>query len=270
MKSPKMPPPPDPVATANAQSAGNIATATATQGMNMVDQHTPEGSLTYQQVGTMQVPNGFGGTMAVPRYSATQSLSPEQQKLYDLGMMTEQNIASIGHAQSGRIGELLGTPINLNNEATEARLMELGSKRLDPKFAQQEEGLRTRLANSGIRQGSAAWDTEMRGFSEGKNDAYNQLLLTGRAQSVQEALAERNQPINEITALLSGSQVSQPNFVNTPNTNVAGVDYAGLVSNNYNAQLEGWKQKTANQNAMMGGLFGLGSNLATMGMRKFG
>ena len=77
---------------------------------------------------------------------------------------------------------------------------------------------------------------------------------------MQEILAERNQPINEISALLSQSQVSQPQFVNTPQTGVGGVDYSGIVRDNYNQQLTAWQQQQQGNNAMMGGLFGLGSS----------
>jgi hypothetical protein len=64
------------------------------------------------------------------------------------------------------------------------------------------------------------------------------LLLKGRQQSVDEIMAERNQPLNEITALMSGSQVAQPKFTATPQTQVGGVDYGGMVQNNYAGQMQ--------------------------------
>jgi hypothetical protein len=259
MKAPSAPTPPDPVITAQSQAASNSATAQTTQALNMVDQITPDGTLRYTEAGKQIVPDGFGGTMFVPKYAATQTLSDANQQLYDIGKQTETNIATIGRDQSQRIGSLLGTPVSLGNEATEARLMELGSARLNPEFARQEESLRTRLANSGIRQGSAAWDAEMSRFGQNRNDAFNQLLLTGRGQANQEILTERNQPINEISALLSQSQVSQPDFRQTPSTQVAGVDYTGMVRDNFNAQQNQYNQRMASNNAMMGGLFGLAS-----------
>lgn len=249
MKGQNTPPPPDPVATAQAQTQMNRDTAIAQTNMNMVDQITPDGALKYTQSGW--------NTDGTPKWTATTSLSDSQQKTYDINQQTENNIATIGRDQSQRIGTLLSQPINLNNEATEGRLMELGSKRLDPRFAREEDTLRTRLANSGIREGSAAWKAEMDQFQQGRNDAVNQLLLTGRGQAVQEALTERNQPINEITALMGGSQVSMPQFTNTPQSQVAGVDYAGMVQNNYNNQLQAAKMKQDSKNAMMGGLFSL-------------
>lgn len=267
MKAPKAPVAPDPVATANAQTASNVATATANQAMNFVDQVGPDGSLKYSQVDTVTIPNGLGGTISVPRYLATTELSESGKALKGVNDQTEMNLATIGRDQSAKIGELLGTNVNLSNDAVEGRLMELGSKRLDPQFARDEEATRTQLANAGIQQGSPAWLAEMGRLDQAKNDARNQLLLSGRGQSVQEILTERNQPLNEISALLNGAQVSQPSFINTPQTTMGGTDYAGIVNSNYQGQMQAYQQKVASQNAMMGGLFGLAGTIGTAGIK---
>jgi hypothetical protein len=258
MKSAPPPPAPDPMATAQAQQKMNRETAITQAGLNMVNQNTPDGSLSYKQIGTW--------ADGAPRYEATTSLSKPQQGIYDTNLVTQQNIANIGRDQSARIGDLLGNPFKLGNEEVEGRLMDLGMARLMPQFDRNQEKLRTRLLNSGIREGSDAWNAEMGRASEAENDAIVQLLLRGRGQANQELLTERNQPINEITALLSGSQVSQPNFINTPQTQVGGVDYMGAVNQNYNAQMQGWQQQQQQQNAMMGGLFGLGGTLGSAAM----
>src|ERR1700676_107697 len=69
------PTPPDPFQTAAAQTKSNIATGTANQNINMVNQTNPYGSLTYSQTGTN--PDG------TPKYSATTTLNPAQQGLLD-------------------------------------------------------------------------------------------------------------------------------------------------------------------------------------------
>jgi hypothetical protein len=240
----------------------NRETAITQTGLNAMDQYGPTGSLKYTQNGTW--PDG------TPRFVQTVSLSPEQQGIFNTNQGTQQNIANIGREQSARIGGLLGTPMKLGNDAVESRLMELGTKRLSPQFARNDEAMRTRLANSGIRAGSAAFDAEMHNADYAKNDALNSLLLAGRGQANQELLTERNQPINEITALMSGSQVSNPTFGSTPQTQVAGVDYAGMVNNNYNAQMQGYNAQMQNQNAMMGGMFGLGGSLGSAALRYGG
>lgn len=269
MCAPKAPKPPDPKETSAAQTGTNVATAVANAYLGNVDQITPDGSLSYDQSGSYSWNDPYTNkTYEIPTFTATQSLSPEQQAIYDLNKTAESNMAGTAADQSGFLRDYLGTPVNIDNAATEARLFELGRTRLDPMFSEQEESLRQRLANQGITLGSKAYDTAMRQFSEGRNDAYNQLLLTGRGQAVQEAFAERNQPINEITALLSGSQVSQPNFVNANMPQVATTDNAGLINANYQQKLAGWQQQQQQQQALMGGLFGLGS-AAIMGYPNF-
>jgi len=261
-KSAPAPAAPDPAATAAAQAKMNKETAITQFGLNATNQVTPDGSLTYNQIGTW--PDG------TPRYEATTALSQPQQGIYDTNQQTQQNIADIGRDQSGRIGELLGTPMQLGNEATESRLMDLGMARLTPQFERNQEALRTRLLNSGIREGSEAWNAEMGRMSQSENDAVNQLLLGGRNQANQEIMAERNAPINEITALMSGSQVSQPNFIGTPQTQVGGVDYAGMVNNNYNAQMQGYNAQQQQSGAQMGGMFGLAGTLGGAALKYGG
>ncbi len=265
MDSPQAPAPPDPVATANAQSNMNTNTAITSQLLNMTDQYTPDGSLTYNQSGSNTFTGADGKQYTVPKFTATQTLSPAQQALLDLTNKTKTNLGQIGVDQSAKIGSLLGTNINLDT-ATEDKINKLGAARLDPQFAKDEDALRTRLSNQGLQPGSAAWNAEMDRFNYGKNDAYNQLYLSGRSQGAQEALTERNQPINEISALLSGSQVSQPSFSSTPSTNVGGVDYAGMVNNNYNALNDQYKTNMSSNNAAMGGLFGLAGTLGSAGI----
>ena len=51
-----------------------------------------------------------------------------------------------------------------------------------------------------------------------------------RANYLQEQYATRQEPINEITSLLSGSQVSRPNFITPPQTSIPTTDIAGLIN----------------------------------------
>lgn len=252
MDTPSPPPPPDPAATAAAQSAANKQTAITQAGLNMTNQVTPQGSLTYKQIGTWD-----DGT---PRYEATTSLSAGEQGLYDLGLKTKTNLGQIGVDQSDKIRTLLNTPVNLDNDAVESRLMELAQKRLNPQLEARRKSTEQDLFNRGIRPGTEAYNTAMKTVTEGENDAVNQLILTGRSQALNEILTQRNQPINEISALTSGSQVSQPNFVSTPNTGVQGTDVIGPTYAAYNANVANANQARNSQNAMLGGLFGLGGS----------
>lgn len=243
----KAPSAPDPAQTAAAQAQMNKETAVTQYGLNATNQVTPYGNLTYNQIGTWD-----DGT---PRFEATQTLSPEMQDLYNKYSGIASNLGDIGTNLSGNVKDQFSQPFSLDNEAVEGRIFDLGSKRLDPMFAEGEESLRTRLMNQGLQPGTPAWEAEMRRFSEGKNDAYNNLLLTGRQQAGNELLTERNQSLNEMIAALTGTQTQNPNYVNTPTPGVSGVDYAGLVQDNYNNAMQNYQAK-------LSGLFGMGKALA--------
>lgn len=237
-----------------------------------------------------------------PQYTATTTLSPEQQAILDQTNGASLNLASIANERSNFLRDYLGKEIDLSGapalqsslgsgyqttyntdfsadrQKVEDALMQRQQSSLD----QNREQLRTQLIASGVRPGTAAYSAEMARLGQTENDArlanilaagqeqsrlvgleadraafgnnalLNQASLSNsaRGQYMNEAYAQRNQPLTEIAALMSGSQIQNPNFVNTPQTQVGGVDYMGLVSDNY-------KAKVSQSNAAMGGLFGL-------------
>jgi hypothetical protein len=263
----KAPAPPDPRQTASAQTGTNIGTAIANNSMGMVNQITPDGSLTYSQTGTTKYRDPFTGQeYDIPNYTATTALSAMGQQIKGQNNQTQLNLAQTGAQQSGFLKDYLGNVWNPDTSAIEGRLMELGSQRLDPRFAQEEDRLRTRLANQGVTAGSEAWNREMSSLGQMKNDAFNQLMLRGRGQAFSELQAQRNQPINEISALLSGSQVSNPQVQMMQPQGAATTDVAGLINSNYNQRLQGWQQQQAQRQNLLGGLFGLGAAGITGGL----
>lgn len=260
-KTPKAPAGPDPNALIAQQTAANTKTAQTQQQLNMVDQFTPQGSLQYKQVGTWE-----DGT---PKYAATQAYSPDQQKIYDLSNQTEGTLGQIGVDQSKRIQELLSTPYK-STAATDNRIAEMQRGFLDPQWARQQDALETQLINKGVRPGSAAYDNAMSDFSQNRQGAYNQMYLDAYKTAEGSALNERNQPINEITALLSGSQVSNPSYANTPTSGVAPTDLMAphqmaLNQANMNAQM-----KQQSNMGLMSGLFSLGKAGLSAGMGGWG
>jgi hypothetical protein len=263
----KAPAPPDPRQTAQAQTGTNIGTAIANNTMGMVNQVTPDGSLTYSQSGTKQWTDPYTGqTYDLPQYTATTALSEMGQQIKGQNDQTQLNLAQTGAQQSGFLKDYLGEPWNPDTSAIEGRLMELGSQRLDPRFAQEEDRLRTRLVNQGVTAGSEGWNREMQAFNQSRNDAFNQLMLTGRGQAFNELQTVRNQPINEISALLSGSQVNNPQVQMMQPQGAATTDVAGLINSNYNQRLQGWQQQQAQRQNLLGGLFGLGAAGITGGL----
>lgn len=82
-----------------------------------------------------------------------------------------------------------------------------------------------------------------------------------RNQALAEGYQQRTQPINEIAALMSGSQVSQPNFVNAPRNQIPTTDVAGLINQNFAQQNDIYKTGMTSWNDLMGGILGAGGKL---------
>lgn len=223
---------------------------------------TPDGRTQVDQSGTYKWLDKYTGqSYDIPTFTRTTSLSPEQQAIKSQQDKAQLNIGTLAANQSGFLNDYLGKPVDLNNEEVESRLFDLGRKRLDPMFAQQKDALAADLANRGMMIGSKGYETGQRQQYERENDAYNQLALQGRGQAVQEALTQRNQPINEISALLSGSQVDQPQFMGAQVGAIPTTDVGGLINENYNQKLGVWERQNQMTQGILGGLFGLGGKL---------
>ena len=222
----------------------NRETAITEYGLNATNQINPWGSVTYDQTGAWE-----DGT---PRFTQTTTLSPEQQAIFDQTQQAELNLAGLASDQSGFLQDYLSEPFSFTNDDAAQWAYDLASPRILRQQQQNEALLRSTLINQGIRPGTAAWDSEMARLTMGNSDQLNQLALQGRGQAFSEALATRAAPINEITALLSGSQVTSPAQMSgpTPGVGVAGTDYSGLVQQNYQNQVNAY-------NAKMGGIGGL-------------
>ncbi|ANL02702.1 putative peptidase_S74 domain-containing structural protein [Rhizobium phage RHEph18] len=260
---PKAPKAPDPKETAAAQTGTNVTTALANAQLGNVNQYGPDGSVVYSTSGSKSFTDPTtGATYNIPQYTQTTTLSPEQQAIKAQTDAASLNLGTIANQQSNFLKDYLAKPVNLDTQATEARTMELANQRLAPVIAQRDEDLRTRLANQGIKAGSEAYDREVNNFNQGTNDAYNQLILNGHQQAVQDILTQRNQPLNEISALMSGSQVGMPQFgAGTNQPSLPTVDYSGLVEQNYQNQLGAYNTQMQQSNSLIGGLFGLGGKL---------
>ena len=115
MCAPDMPTPPDPYETAGAQTGTNVSTAVANAFLNNVNQYTPYGSLTYGQSGTYKWtdPNS-GAEYDIPQFTATQSMSPAYQAIFDTNTRTQQNLADIASNQSGFLKNYLSTGLDLS------------------------------------------------------------------------------------------------------------------------------------------------------------
>lgn len=279
-KTPKTPKAPDPQETASAQTASNKETAYWNAVLNNINQVTPYGNITYTQNGDGYDPN------KPPSFTSKIELAPEQQAILDSQTRSEGALSKLGEEQIGRIRDSVSTPYSyggIGNQVSQddiatqqARAEEAYLARLNPQFQRDEEALRTRLINQGIGQGSQAYQREMDTFNQARNDARSQAILAGqqyggtaqeqalqrRNQSIQEYDAQRNVPLNEYIGLTSGVQVQNPQFSSQNYQGAQGVDYAGLVNQNYQNKIAQYNAKQAGSNNLTGSLFGLGGSIA--------
>jgi hypothetical protein len=271
-KTASAPASPDPTATAAAQAAANKETAVAQAHLNMVNQYTPQGSLEYTQRGTAS-----DGT---PQYSATQTFSPEQQALYDLTNQAAQKYGQTANTQLNSVSNTLSQPLDFSslgnapqfNDAYRTQVENAMYDRLQPQIDKDRNALITQLANQGITDpGSQAYMTAIDEINRKQNDlrlgitsqglsqAAQQYGLEtgGRNQQINEMIQQRQIPLNELAAMLSGSQVQSPSFVNAPQTQIGQTPLADSVYGSYNGQLQAYGANQAANSANTQGLYGL-------------
>jgi len=140
-----------------------------------------------------------------------------------------------------------------------------GYNRMQPQFDAQNNRMLANLQARGIPVGSEAFGEAYNQQQGSVNDAMIKLAMdakmaAGGEQSRQFSLdsAQRGGALNELATAMSGglSPVSQ-----TPSGNQPGVNYSGLVGQQYNAQLSQYNNQQANRSANMSALGSLGGAL---------
>jgi hypothetical protein len=153
----------------------------------------------------------------------------------------------------------------------------------------QEEAQEASLAARGLSPGSAGYGTYQTGRDDSRAEAARQAYLSSGNESraaenayntsttqqynmdqsvsnyynqlrnaqMQEGFAMRNQPINEITAMMSGSQATIPQFQPFQSSPVQSANIAQYINDNYKAQSAAASQTNA-------GIFGLAGGLTKM------
>jgi len=195
-------------------------------------------------------------------WTAIQRLAPAQQALLDQQNRTSLDLAGLADEGLGYVREALHNNITLRDlprsmvnpgQTGQDALM----SRFQPMIDQSHAALQTQLANQGIMQGSEAYKNAWRQQNQSENDLRMQAALKGidvgqSAQNHQLGLlgALQNQPINILNAIRSGSQVTNPSFINVPQqATTSGPDYLGAAQgqNQYNMGL--YNSNVASNNA---------------------
>lgn len=153
-------------------------------------------------------------------------------------------------------------------------------KRVDQDIGQSREQKTSDLIAAGLRPGTEAFEREMTRLDQRRNDAANQAYLSAGEESsrafnmqsqarkdyIAELLSQRQTPLNEVIALMSGSQVSNPfagGLGYQGGANVAPAPIFGAATAQGGADMNAYNAGVSSSNATTSGLASL-AGAATM------
>lgn len=243
---------------ANTQTGLNTTAALQSQQGSNYNSTNPYESLNYSQTGTG--PNG------VPIYSASQSLSPVEQGLFNsqtAGQQTAGNEAGslLSGANYGStspadaIGSLTG--------GLTQQMLGQETSYLDPFFQTQTSQLQSQLANQGIDPNSPAYANAMRQNQTNQGLTVSNFEASALPQTMAQATTEYDQPAQLATEL--GTYGAPTTTGAAPSTgsalNVTPSNLTSAVSTENTAAQNQYTDEMQQYTNMMNGIFGIGSGV---------
>ena len=223
------------------------------------------------------------GVTPQARPTLLQQFSPEQQALYAQNLRTQGLLGGLAQQGATAAQGVVGTPVSFGGvppapgtaQETRNQVYNAMMGRVEEDLARQTDQARSDLIAAGIRPGSKAYDDRMALIERQRTDARQQAILASGQQAQQdfaqdmerrraaigEYLSQRQVPLNEIAALLSGSQVQNPfaipGYAQNAQVAAAPLFAATQAAGNYAADL--YNAQAAQQAALTSGLFQLGA-----------
>lgn len=263
------PDPPDPYATAAAQTGQNVSTAITNSIVNNPNLTTDDFTQKTRQIGTEKVwdPNmlgeGKGGYRDVPRWDTTRKLTGDAATI-------KGNLNQAGIKATDFVSQNIGK----RQDYDPSKHMDWFNKYYDKTnrgvMDRQAESEKSNLANSGIAPGSPAYAEAMRSMTEGNQVARDRAAMDSYGQGFATHQYNVNNPFNQLSAILNGGQVA--NVAGSPNfqgSNVANTDIAGLVMQDHQNKVAN-SAATGSAIASLGGLFALSDEDAKKDIKKVG
>jgi hypothetical protein len=284
-KTPAAPATPDYRGAAVEQGAANLEAARATARLSNPNTYTPYGTQLISYDGDIPTIRQTLTPTAQKTLEAQQGVELSLANLGAKGANTASGVLdkpfSFGGPEVQTSLDLSGIakmPVNAGMTGQEAIM-----SRLNPSLARQRTTTETNLINQGLRPGSEAYDNAIRSLGEQETDARTQAVLQGlnldiganqqgfgqqleagkfgntaQQQALAEAIQLRQLPLNEITALMSGSQIQNPQFgaYSGATVNAAPV-FAGAQAQGQ-FDMSKYEQDVSQANAATAGMYSLG------------
>ena len=290
-KAPAAPAAPDYTGAAIAQGAANKETAVAQARLNNPNIYSPYGNQTV----TWGSPDATG----VAQPTINQTLTPEAQRALTAQQNLQANLATLGGQSYGTAFDVMSKPFDyrgqvqtsLDTSGVAKMPVNAGTtgqeaimSRLEPSLAKNRVSTETQLINQGLRPGSEAYDNAIKLLGQQETDQRTQAALQGinldmsantqgfnqalqggqfgntaQQQALAQAITQRQLPLNEINALMSGSQIQNPTFSPYSGANITPAPIANATAQQGAFEQNLYNQQMGSANAQTAGLFGLGS-----------
>ena len=290
-KAPAAPPAPDYTGAAIAQGAANVESARATARLANPNMYTPYGTSLVSYDGDTPTIRQTLTPQAQQTLEAEQRVQTGLANLGEKGTQMASNVLDKPFAFGGPAvqtsldtSNIARMPVNAGTTGQEAIM-----SRLEPSLARARTSTETNLVNQGLRPGTEAYNNAIRSLGEQETDqrtqavlqginldtaanaqGYNQALQSGQfgntaqQQALAQAIQGRQMPLNEITALMSGSQIQNPQFGAYQGANVAPAPTFAATQAQGAFDANAYNQQVAAQNANTAGLYSLGSAATRM------
>jgi len=284
-KTPAAPAAPNYAEAAKAQGVANVETARVQAQLGNPNVYSPYGNQTVTYQGDTPTITQTLTPQAQETLNAQQKVETELANLGSQGVETAKNVLSTPFAFGGpSVQTSLDTsgiakmPVNAGTTGQEAIM-----SRLEPSLAKNRVSTETQLINQGLRPGSEAYDNAIKLLGQQENDARTQAALTGinldtsanaqgfnqalqggqfgniaQQQALAQAIQGRQMPINEIAALMSGSQIQNPTFSPYQGANIQPTPIANATAQEGQFAQNTYNQQMASANAQNAGMYSLG------------
>ena len=231
-------------------------------------------------IAAMPVNAGMTGQQAIMsrlQPQLTQNENATRQRLANQGLVTggeayENEMRTMGQNRNDLELQAAAQGINLDAMMNQQGFGQAQARGQFGNEAQQSQ-FNAALQNAGMSNTALQQDYQNQLAAQTAQNAaiaqnFNQQLgmaqfgNTAQDQSLTQQLQLRNQPLNQITGLMSGSQIQMPQFQGYQPTNVAAAPIYQGVQDTFQGQMDQYGIRQGANNALTSGLMSMGGSAA--------
>ncbi len=264
-----------------AQQQGFTQDATRTQIQNAAEAQAYQEALSRGQFANAAAGQGFSQNLQTGQFNNQAAAQNTQNAANSAAFQNSTQNQQFGqNLQTGQFANQAAA----GNTAAALASGQFVNQAAGQAFAQQQAQLAfnntvaTQGADAANKAAMQAYQNAVAQVQQNNSNAQqtysNQLSTTQlqnqmNAQQLQQQFALQSFPINQVTALMSGGQIQNPQVTPYQSGQIQPTNLAGNVYNSAALQNQQYQQQVTQNNAMMGGLFGLGGTALLGGLTAF-